>query len=302
MEVKKRLQINVAVSVIAGFLIVLIGFLALTRVNSAMKESEIANEIVNSAFERNTFRYDYLRTSNERAKAQWLAKSEQFSRLLKSASDTFKYVDHKRTIDELIEDHEATVKLFPEVVQNRENTRAGAVPAALSEETENRLVTQLNMRAYDRVIQTRQLRESAREHLFAALRMAVWSIFFVIAVMTAAATINSWTIGRTIISRIRLLRGGASIIGEGNLGHRIEIEGNDEFADLSKEFNAMTVKLRGSYLDLEMDNHLPRCLGERDHRAQAGGGSAAGAAKPSRTREPGGANRQLRIRYSGERK
>ena len=102
-----------------------------------------------------------------------------------------------------------------------------------------------------RFCKTRRLRESAGAHLLSALRLAGWSIFFVIAVVASAATINSWTIGRTIINRIRLLRDGASIIGQGNLDHRIDIKGDDEFADLSKAFNAMTVKLQASYLELK---------------------------------------------------
>ena len=151
----------------------------------------------------------------------------------------------------MIEDHEATVKLFSNIVRNRERVRSGLVSAELSDEIENRLVTQLNMRLYDKVLHTNRLRESAGAHLLSSLMLAGWSIFFVIAVVTAAATINSWTIGRTIINRIRLLQDGASIIGQGNLDHRIEIKGDDEFADLSKAFNAMTAELQASYRELK---------------------------------------------------
>lgn len=251
MQVNKRLQINVAFSIITAFVVVLVLFLTLSRVNRAMEESEIANEILSSAFERSTFKSDYLRTSNERARVQWFAKSEEIGRLLKFASDKFKDAEDKKTIDEMIKDHESTVKLFSDIVENRERTRSGSASAELSQEIENRLVAQLNMRLYDKVLHTRRLREAAEQHLFATLRMAGWSIFFVIAAVTAAATINSWAVGRTIINRVRLLRDGASIIGQGNLDHRIETKGDDEFAELSKAFNAMTVKLRASYLNLE---------------------------------------------------
>jgi PAS domain S-box-containing protein len=58
---------------------------------------------------------------------------------------------------------------------------------------------------------------------------------------------------RTIAERIVLLRDGASVIGEGHLDHRIDIPGDDEFAELSRSFNTMTKKLRGSYADLEKE-------------------------------------------------
>jgi PAS domain S-box-containing protein len=192
-----------------------------------------------------------LRTGNERPRVQWFAKSEQISRTLKAASDRFNDAEDKKTVDEMIKDHESTVKLFFDIVGNRESMRSGLVSAELSEEIENRLVTQLNMRLYDKVLHVNRLRESAGAHLLSSLMLAGWSIFFVIAVVAAAATVNSWTIGRTIINRIRLLRDGASIIGEGNLDHRIDIKGDDEFTDLSKAFNAMTVKLQASYLARE---------------------------------------------------
>ncbi len=251
MQVEKRLKINVAVSVITAFVIALMLFITLSRVNRATAESEVASEILSSAFERSTFRSDYLRTSSERARMQWVSKSEQVGRLLKIAAGRFKDADDVITIDEMIKDHASTVKLFSDIVENRERRKSGKVSAELSEEVEQRLVTQLNMRLYEKVLHTGRLRESAGEHLLSALSFAGWSIFFVIAIVAAGAAINSLTLGRTIINRIRMLRDGAFVIGEGNLEHRIEIKGDDEFTDLSKAFNAMTAQLSGSYLTLE---------------------------------------------------
>ena len=49
----------------------------------------------------------------------------------------------------------------------------------------------------------------------------------------------------------RPARAGALVIGEGNLEYRIDIKGDDEFAELSETFDAMTAKLRETYLKLE---------------------------------------------------
>ena len=254
MQVKKRLQINIAFSIITALIIALMLILTLSGVNRASEERELVGEILSSSFERNSFRSDYLRTGNERARVQWLAKSEQISRILKSASDKFTDTEDKKTINELTQNNEVTITLFSDIVRNRESARSGFVSAELAQEIENRLVTQLNVKLYDKVLQTTRLRESAGAHLLSALRLAGWSIFFVIAVVAAAAAINSWTISRTIINRIRLLQDGASIIGQGNLDHRIDIKGDDEFAELSKAFNTMTSNLRASYVSLEKEN------------------------------------------------
>jgi PAS domain S-box-containing protein len=75
----------------------------------------------------------------------------------------------------------------------------------------------------------------------------------VVAVLAAATIVNSLIMVRTITNRIKRLQEGASIIGEGNLDHLIDIKGDDEFADLSGTFNVMTAKLRTSYLELEKE-------------------------------------------------
>jgi PAS domain S-box-containing protein len=253
MQVRQRLKINVIIAAIMALTIFLVFSLAFYRINLAMEESDVANEILSSSFERNTFRADYLRTNNERAKVQWFDRHDRLGKLLKTAPEKFKDDEDKKTITAMSKDHESTIKLFSGIVKNRETTKAGPGAAELSRAIENRLVTQLNMRLYDKVLNARTLRESAGRHLYSTFNLAGWSVFFIIAVVTAAVITNAWTMGRTIADRIGTLRDGASVIGGGDLGHRINIKGDDEFSELSDAFNAMTAKLSGSYRDLEAE-------------------------------------------------
>ena len=78
--------------------------------------------------------------------------------------------------------------------------------------------------------------------------------------------INSRTMGRAITDRVRRLRDGASVIGGGDLDHRIDIKGDDEFAELSEAFNAMTAKLKTSYHDLEHEVEERRQAEEETQR------------------------------------
>ncbi len=251
MQVKKRLRINVAVLVIAAFVIVIMLFLTLSRINRAMEKSDIASEILSSAFDRSTLRDDYLRNNNERAKVQWFARHEHIGRLLKAASEKFREADDKKTIDEMIKDQESTGKIFSGIVENRERAGSNTDSVILSQETENRMASQLSMRLYDKILFVRKLRESADRQLFSSLKLAGWSIVSFMAIIAAAVIINSSTINWIIADRMRRLRDGASVIGEGNLDYRIDIRGDDEFAELSGAFDAMTAKLRGAYHNLE---------------------------------------------------
>lgn len=135
MRVKTRLIINAAISVTMAFVIGMMLFMALYRVSSALEESEIAGELVTTAFERSTVRSDYLRTNSERAKKQWVAKHEQMGRLLNSASEKFKDEDRK-IIEEMVKDQAFTGRIFSGIVENREQIRSDADSARLSQETE----------------------------------------------------------------------------------------------------------------------------------------------------------------------
>ncbi len=251
MQIKKRLQINVAVSVLMAFVICLVLFLSLYRLNKANNSAKIAGDIITSALERVTLRNDYIRNNSARAKEQWFAKHEQIGKLLKSASEDFRDAEDRKNIAELIENQESIGKIFSAIVANREKSALNRAQPHLSREVEDRLLSQLNMRVYEVVIHGRKLLESSREARASALRLAGWGIISALLLIVAAAIINSWTMGRAITDRVGRLREGAAVIGGGDLDHRIDVKGDDEFAELSESFNAMTAKLSGSYHDLE---------------------------------------------------
>lgn len=253
MQVKKKLRINIAVSVLATFIIIAILVTALYSVKSAVETSNIADAMVNSVYLRSEFRNDFTRNTSERAKIQWFAEHERIGKLLKSASERFKDIEEKTILDEMIKGHESIRKLFSRIVENREKTGPAAEFAAASQEFEDRLLSQLTIRRSNAILNARRLQDAGNRHLFFVLGLAGWGIVCVVAVLAAATIVTSWTMGRTITNRIRRLQEGASIIGEGNLDHLIDIKGDDEFVDLSGAFNAMSSKLRGSYLDLEKE-------------------------------------------------
>lgn len=251
MKVKQRLQISVTVSAITVFLVILILSITLYRIRVTFEEKKIADDIVSSAFERSMFGDDYLLTASERARKQWVSKNEYIGKVLISASERFKDKRDKANVEELLKNHETIGKLFLGIVEAREEAIANPDYAAIYHETENRLSSQLAMKRYDTMEYARKLQEAGSEYLSETLQQAGWSILFVIVVVTAAVTINSWSIGRSITSRISRLRDGTAVIGEGNLDHRIDITGDDEFVDLSGAFNEMAAKLGSSYHDLE---------------------------------------------------
>ena len=253
MQVKQRLRMNtafVALSVIAVTAVLLV---TMQRIFRAMEENRIADKIITTAFERVILRTDYLRTGSERAREQVSAKHRQIAELLKTASEKFTDPEDQKTIGALIKANESIGKNFRAIVENREKAASQGLSAAVSQEIEDRLLSQLNIRIYETVMSGGKLQESSTEALVSAIRRAGGGIAFVFLFFGSVTLANSWIMGRTITDRIRRLRDGASAIGGGNLDHSIDVKGDDEFAELAGSFNEMTAKLRTSYHDLEME-------------------------------------------------
>jgi PAS domain S-box-containing protein len=194
-----------------------------------------------------------MRSNSERAKDQWFDKNQQISNFLKSAAEYFQDNEDRKILGKMIESHESILEIFSALVANREKNYLNAGLVGLPLDVEERLLNQLNMRVYEQVLKGRALQESSRKALASALKMAVGGVVLALLVIIVAALINLRSMGRVITDRINLLRNGAAVIGGGNLDHLIDIKGDDEFAELSAAFNAMTAKLSGSYHDLNTE-------------------------------------------------
>ena len=172
MQVKQRLTTNAVISVASALVILLVFSLALYRLDKADNLAKISGDIVLNSFERVTLRNDYLQNSNERAKAQWFARHEAFGKILKSASKYFRVPEDKKTIDELFKNHESIIKIFAAIVENREKKKSSSDEVVISQEVEDRLLSQLNIKVYEAVLHGRELLESSRRARSSAITFA----------------------------------------------------------------------------------------------------------------------------------
>lgn len=253
MQVRHRLFLNSTLSVAAAFAFLLVLVISAYYISQAVEKRDFANRIIITVLERATLKSDYLQSGSERAKAQWYVKNGQVGLLLKSAFEKFHEPEDNATISELIEKNESIVQIVSALIENRENAMAQSNDGQIRAETEDRLRSQYNMRLYNVVLLCRELQDSGRIALISVLRMAGWGIGGVLALIMAAVIVNSSLMGRSITKRMKTLTWGAAMIGKGNLDHRIDIKGCDEFASLSDSLNDMTEKLQISYNDLEKE-------------------------------------------------
>ena len=235
-----------AVSASIAFVLCLMLLHSVYQLNRANNLGKIAGDIIAVTLERVTLGNDYMRNNSARAKGQWFATQEQIGALLKSAFDNFSDADARDSISELSENNKASKRIFSAIVANRDKNGSKSGSAVLSIEVEDRLLSQLNMREYEETINGRKLLETARNIRNSAVLFAGWGTFLSLLILIALAIFNSMTIARSIADRIQRLRMGVTVIGDGNLDHRIEMKGTDEFTDLSDAFNKMAAKLSGA--------------------------------------------------------
>jgi PAS domain S-box-containing protein len=247
MRVKQRLQINAVISVITALGILLVIVIAGYSINQTVNASQTSGQIIRGALERVALRNDFVRTGGQRAKQQWFTKHEEIGNLIRLASEQFQDAEDKKTLDELLKNHDGIKRIFSNIVENRDKRDPDEQSAARAQQVEDRLISHLNMKVYEMSLHGRSLRESAQAALFSALKLAGGSILLALLLVSAATLFNSWTMSHAITDRVNRLRDGAVVIGEGNLHHRIDVKGNDEFAEISDAFNTMAEKLRDSY-------------------------------------------------------
>jgi signal transduction histidine kinase len=81
-----------------------------------------------------------------------------------------------------------------------------------------------------------------------------WSIYRTVGLALFGVLLSvlaSLLLARRMVRPIRALTEGAGRIGEGDLGHRLEVRTGDEIETLAEQFNRMTSQLRESYANLE---------------------------------------------------
>ncbi len=253
MQIRKKLQINAFVSLLSVVIIALILFIGAYRMNTAFHDLVLADRIMTSLYQQNTLLGDYLRSDSEQVRKQLIIEHQKTTDLIKAATRTFTDNNEQKITGTMLRDDESINKIFSDIVGNRERSVSNGMPRKLFMAAENKLLTQLNIRSYNMVLNVQALRNSAEQRFVGELKRTWISLAIVIMMVVTMIVINSLTISRFIINRINKLRQGSLIVGEGNLDHRIGLPGDDEIAEFAHSFDLMTEKLNRTHIGLEQE-------------------------------------------------
>jgi signal transduction histidine kinase len=251
MRIATRLKLSSFLSL--GALIVMIPVLVWAFIESgtAKRNNLFADEIQKNVFERTYLRDEYLLHNEARARIQWHVKKDMIGQLLQKASTQFKNSADRTILKEMTQNYDDTVVIFSRIEKLRGNPAAQTAHAEIYQSMENRLFTQLLVKAYSLHEATTRFQEAARAKVDATYSRVVVLTFIFIVMMALATMLNSAFINKLLSRRLAALERGARIISGGNLAYRITYEGSDELTDLTETINSMTKNLAILYASLE---------------------------------------------------
>ncbi|MGC2061423.1 MAG: ATP-binding protein [Thermodesulfovibrionales bacterium] len=260
MQIKTRLRLNTIIS-LGTVIIILLSLIWSSRdIFIAERNMGVIDEIRKIIFERTLLRDDYLLHHEERAGEQWLTKSNALRGLLVLADTLFNQEEDKALLQNAREDFDASFSGFSKFIEGH-NIRGLAAHKNLElTEAESRVVNQEILKVYSLTDNINRLHEAAQKKAISARNRGVFIVVIFIISGIIAIIANSAIIDKTLAKRIMALGKGVEIIGNGNLDHRIDAEGDDELTTLALASNEMTAKLKASYTSVE---NLEREIAER---------------------------------------
>ncbi len=243
MRISTRLRIITGVTI--GALAILIPVLVWSFVEfkNAKDDDALADALHDNYFERASFRDQYFLYREDRLREQWIKSRTETDRLLTQAKRQFQRKQDQALLERFRTSVEDTAQLFDRIVANTQVIRTAGANKGVYEEFDRRLYSQLLLIAIDVRMAITTLQSSTegrvqKHYQQLAIITALFAFTLALAVILIAQQMD-----RLIRRRLLPLHSGVESIAQGDLGHRIETNGSDEFSELALSINSMTGKL-----------------------------------------------------------
>jgi signal transduction histidine kinase/HAMP domain-containing protein len=253
MRIATRLRIISGVT--TALLLVLAPVLVWSSIEfkKAKDDFVLADAIQDNLFERDSFRDQYFLYREERARLQWEQGKKKIEGLLRQARLQFKDESETDILDRLGRNDEDRAIIFQRIVDCTKALQAGAGNREVYEELDKRLASQLLVKAAAARNMTSALQEVASRRVEQRFKFLSIVIGCFAVALIIATNLASRQVGHLIRRRLAPLHTGAKIIADGNLDHRVNSGGADEFSELAVSVNEMTARLQSFTQKLEAE-------------------------------------------------
>jgi signal transduction histidine kinase len=247
---KGRLATGTALGTIA--LLAAMIWWAHTEVDDADAQRRRTTDIARALNDLRLVTFEYILLRPERARAQAQEAARRLDRLL--ATHPFEGAEPNEILADLRERSAETQRIFDELL-----AAAPAAPgAAGAGEAQRRFEAQLSRKLLvlqqESLVDAIRLADFSTTRISEAQRRVVW-VFLTGLVLIAITTSGAaWLIHRGVLEPIRRLQNATREVASGNWNYRLDIGGDDEIGEMSRNFDAMTTALRSSFAQIERSN------------------------------------------------
>ena len=228
------------------------------ELNRARDNDILADDIQTVIFQRATLRDEYFLYSVERARLQWFALNGRIRDLLTGGLGHFDGIRGRQVLERVLADFEDSVavsqRLFEDVRRSPEPDNDRKM--AHHDEFASRLYSQIMLK--DSALQqgAADLQRLTRDRFNQANQRVIASALLLLSLVLVGTMVNAFFINSLLRRRLATLNNGAAIIASGDLGYRLDCQGDDELAELGRVLNSMTERVQDYTNQLQSSHEL----------------------------------------------
>ncbi len=244
MRIATQLKLSATATLTALVILLPLAVMTWQTFDHARSNSDLAEAIHRNFFERVSFRDQYFLYREDRIRLLWDESKAQADALLGLAKTEFGSESDQQALERVRLAVEDTVAIFHRIVDNTKALQSATGNRTVYEELDKRLYSQMLLRATEVRNSTSALEESTASQVEQTYRRLVVVAFSLALTLAAIIVFNAVHIGALLRRRLAPMHQGTKRVSAGDLAHRIDGEGNDEFSELAHSVNSMTEKLQ----------------------------------------------------------
>jgi signal transduction histidine kinase len=224
------------------------------EVEDADRQRRRTSDIARTLNDQRLVTFEYILYRPERARLQANDVADRLDRLL--ADHPFSDAEPKEILADLRARSAETRRIFGELLSSPALAAAGGAVSSDSAQGlfEAQLSRKLLVLQQESLVDAFRLADFSTARISVAQRRVVWVFFAGLLLMAVTTGGAAWLIHRGVLAPIRRLVLGTREIASGNWSFKLDIGGNDEIGEMSRDFNSMTEALRASFAQVERSN------------------------------------------------
>jgi len=226
---------------------------AFTEVEDADRQRRKTAEIARGLNDLRLVTFEYILYRTDRAHLQEREVAGRVDRLL--ATHPFSDSEPNEILADLRERIAETQQIFGELMAKPPDYASSAdIGGGAMRRFEAQASRKLLVLQQESLVDALRLADFSTQRISQAQRRVVW-VFLVGLLLIASATAGAaWLIHVSVLAPVRRLEQATREVASGNWNFKLDIGGNDEIGDMSRNFDAMTSTLRASFAQIERSN------------------------------------------------